>query len=123
MITLTTPAQINSVLGGNTLVSYNKLVLSNISHDPVNMKISAQITMTSTTSPEMTPLTGSMNVWAQPSQGVLDLEVRRLNFYRRVRLTAEEAAGVISIITTAQTAIEAGLIGLGVIAGVQAAGV
>jgi len=123
MITLTTPASINSVLGGNVPVLYDKLVLTTFSYNPVDMKITASITMTSTTSPDMQPITGNMTVWAQASQGVLELEVRQLNFYRRVRLSGPQATSIMAMITAAQTQLESGLVTLGVIAGLQSAGV
>ena len=123
MITLTTPAIVNSVLGGSVPVNYDKFALTSLTHDPVNMRISCFIAMTSTASPDMQAITGSMTVSATGSQGVLEFEVRQLDFYRRVRLTAEQAPAVLTMILNAQTAVETGLIGLGIVVGTQTEGV
>lgn len=121
MITLTTPPQINSILGGDAPVGYNKLVISPITLDPVGTAIQGTLKLTSTASPDMTTITGSLRINLATSE--LIVEVQQLDFYRRVVLTAGQKTSVQTIINNAQNAVEAGLVSLGVIAGTQSAGV
>jgi hypothetical protein len=120
MITLTTPAQVNSVLGGSTLVAYDHLVLSPLSHDPMALTITGTIRLTSSASPDMQAITGSLSVNA--STGKLEVSVQQLDFYRRVTLDPTAIQAVIGMIQAAQNAVEQGLVGLGVIAGTQSTG-
>lgn len=118
MITLTSPAQINSVLGGNVPVAYNRLVLSSITFDTALGSVSARVSLTSSASPTMQEIRGTLQI----SEGRLEIAVQQLDFYRRVNLTAPQQAAVQTIIDNAQNALEGGLISLGVIAGVQSQG-
>lgn len=120
MITLTTPPTVNSILGGNAPISYNKFVLSNISYDTVNMQISAQIRLTSTSESSMQPVTGTLRINTQTA--VLTIEVQQLDFYRQIVLTGPQNSAVQGFITSTQNSLESGLVSLGVIAGIQAAG-
>ena len=120
MITLTTAAQINSVLGGNTPVGYDHLVLSPTTMDPIANTVHGTLRLTSTAVPEMQAITGTLNINA--SSGVLIVEVSQLDFYRRVQMSAGQISAVIAIIRNAQNALESGLVSLGVIAGTQAPG-
>jgi hypothetical protein len=127
MITLTTPAQVNSVLGGSTLVGYDHMVLSPITYDTVNQTIAATIRLTSTANPNMQVITGTMFVSAatftSDTTGKLEVTVEKLDFYRRVALSAAELEAVVGMVQSAQNSVEAGLVGLGVIAGTQSTGV
>lgn len=120
MITLTTPAQINSVLGGNAPVAYDHLVLSPVNHDPLALTIRATVRLTSTAVPDMQPILGSLT--ANASTGKLEIEVAQLDFYRRIQLSAPQLAAVNTMIANAQNAVEAGLISMGVIVGTQSTG-
>lgn len=120
MITLTTPAQINSVLGGNAPVGYDRLVLAPFSFDPVTLAVSGTVRLTSTAAPQMQPITGALRINA--SSGELVIEVAQLDFYRRVQLSGPQITAVLNIIANAQNALEAGLVSLGVVAGVQSPG-
>lgn len=120
MITLTTPAQINSVLGGSVPVAYDHLIVSPLTHDPMALTVTGTIRMTSTAAPDMQPITGRLTVNA--SSGVLEVEVGQLDFYRRIRLSAPQITAVNTMISNAQNAVEAGLVGMGVIAGTQSTG-
>lgn len=122
MITLTSPAVINAVLGGSLPVSYDKLVLSSLTHNPVNMTVTGSVLLTATAAPDMQPLTGNLSIWAQLSQGGLEISVTQIDFYRKVKLSSAQAQAVMGMITNAQTAIEAGLISLGIIIGTQTTG-
>jgi hypothetical protein len=120
MITLTTPPQVNSVLGGSAPIPYNHLVLSPFSLDPKTLLITGTISLTSTGNPSMQPITGTLRI--NNSTGVLTVEVPQLDFYRQVQLSGPQIASVNTIIANAQNAIESGLVSLGVIAGVQSTG-
>lgn len=120
MITLTTPASVNSVLGGNTPVNYDHLVLSPLTHDPTALTITGTVRITSTANPDMQPITGRLTINA--SSGVLEVEVSQLDFYRRVRLSSPQILAVTGMISAAQNAVESGLVSLGIIAGVQTTG-
>lgn len=122
MITLTTPPAINSVLGGNAPVAYNKLVIGPFTLDPVTLSngVRGTVRLTSTASPTMQPINGTLTIDA--STGVLTIEVAQLDFYRKVQLSGAQLTSVQNIITNAQNSLEAGLVSLGVIAGTQSTG-
>jgi len=120
MITLTTPAEINSVLGGSAPVPYNKLVISPLSFDAVNQTITGQLRLTATSNASMQPITGSMRISVPGAEVVV--EVQQLDFYRRVVTNSAQNTSILAIIETAQKGIEDGLVSLGVIAGVRSAG-
>ena len=117
-ITLTTPAIIQSVLGGNSPVNIDKLVLNDIRFDTVGLTLTAQLLLTSTVNSEIQNITGSLTI----AGNRLVITAPELDFYRRVTLTAGQQNAVALIITDAQDALEAGLVTLGVIAGTQATG-
>ena len=121
MITLTTAPQINSVLGGNAPVDYNKLVLGPFTLDPVTSTVSGTIRLTSTSVPAMQAIKGTLTITI--AQGLLKIEVAQLDFYRQIQLNVNQINAVNAIIADAQNSLESGLISLGVIAGVQTAGV
>lgn len=122
MITLTTPKEINSVLGGNAPVAYNKLVLGPFTMNGVDQTIIGTLRLTSTSTPSMQPITGTVRINI-PGGNELIIEVPQLDFYRRIVLTSPQATSVINQIEAAQAQIENGLISLGVIAGTRTAGV
>ena len=120
MITLTIPTPVNSVLGAATTVSYDHLVLSPLTHDPMALTITGTIRLTSTANPDMQAITGSLVVNA--STGKMELSVPQLDFFRRITLSPAQIAAVNTMITNAQNAVEAGLVSMGVIAGTQTTG-
>lgn len=120
MITLTTPPSVNSVLGGNAPIGYDKFVLAGISYDTVNMQINAQVKLTSTASPSMQAVNGTLKI--NTGTAVLTIEVQQLDFYRQITLSGPQNSAVQGFITNAQNALEAGLISVSVIAGTQAPG-
>ena len=120
MITLTTPPQVNSVLGGSAPIAYNKLVIGPFTLDPIAMTVSGALRLTSTGSPEMQPITGTLQITTATAR--LEVAVDKLDFYRRVALTGPQNTAAMDIIRNAQNALESGLINLGVIAGAQAPG-
>lgn len=120
MITLTTPSQINSVLGGNAPVGYDKLVITPITFDPIARTIRANLRLTSTANPGMEPVGGTLAV----SEGEVTVSVEQINFRRRITpLTAGQQTSVRGMIADAQNSLESGLVGLGVVQGVQSSGV
>jgi hypothetical protein len=120
MITLTTPAQINSVLGGNAPVGYDHLVLVPFTMDPSALTVNGTLRLTSSGNPTMQPILGRLSI--NGGSGVLEVQVEQLDFYRRLQLSGPQISSVTTIIRNAQNALEAGLIGLSVIAGVQSTG-
>ena len=120
MITLTTPAQINSVLGGNSPVAYNKLVLSPFTMDAVTQTVRGTLRLTSTTVPTMQAITGSLSINVPAAE--LIIEVSQLDFYRRIVLSSAQNTAVLNQIEAAQAQLENGLVTLGVIAGTRSAG-
>lgn len=120
MITLTTPPAIKVVLGGNTTAAYDKMVLTNIAYDVANMAIRCTITLTSTAEPEQTPIKGNLEINTATSR--LALEIEQLGFNRRIALSSGQNSSAQTIIRNAQNAIEAGIITIGVVAGVQSTG-
>jgi hypothetical protein len=120
MITLTTPASINSVLGGNVPVAYGAFVLAPFTMDAKTLQITGIIRLTAAASPDMQPILGNLRI--NGSSGQLTIEVAQLDFYRQVQLSGPQITAVLTIITNAQNALEAGLVTLGVIAGAQSTG-
>jgi hypothetical protein len=120
MITLTSPSLVNSVLGGSGTVSYDKFVLSKITYDTVNMTIAATIRITSTLSPDMQPINGTMSV--SVATATLEIQVDQLDFYRRIKLTGPQNTSIETQIRNAQNSSEAGLVTLALIAGTQTTG-
>lgn len=120
MITLTTPAQINSVLGGNVPVGYNHLVLSPFTMSPEERHVVGSLRLTATTNPEMPVILGSLSIQLGP--GSMEVRVEQLDFYRKLTLSGAQITTVQGWINSAQNSIEAGLVAVGVIAGTQSAG-
>lgn len=121
MITLTTPTQINSVLGGDAPVAYNKLVLGPFTMDGVSQTVVGTLRLTSTGSPGMQAILGSLRINVPASE--LIIEVPQLDFYRRLVLTGPQNTSVLGQIEAAQAQLENGLISLAVVQGVRTAGV
>jgi hypothetical protein len=120
MITLTTPPQINSVLGGSAPVAYNKLVIGPFTMDPVNQTITGSLRLTSTSNPQMQAITGSMSI-SVPTATV-KVEVPQLDFYRQITTNSGQNTSILGWIETAQAQIENGLIAVAIIAGTRSAG-
>ena len=120
MITLTTPPTINSILGGNAPVPYDKMVLSPFTMDPSVPSVTGSLKLTSTTVPDMQAITGVLTINLPTS--VLTIQVDQLNFYRRIVLIAGQKNSVQNIINSAQNSLEAGLVSLGVVSGTQTTG-
>ena len=121
MITLTTAPQINSILGGNAPVGYDKLVLGPFSLDPIASTVSGTIRLTSSAVPAMQAIRGTLVIAI--GAGLLTVEVGQLDFYRQIQLNVSQINAVNTIIANAQNALEGGLVSLGVIAGTQTTGV
>ena len=119
-ITLTTPSQINSVLGGSVLIDYDHVVFSPINIDRANNKLSASIRMTSSASPNMDVINGTLTVDA--GTGQLVFLIQQLDMLRKMQLSAAQITAVIGIMSDAQDSLESGLITIGVIDGMQQTG-
>ena len=121
MITLTTPPQINSVLGGTATVNYDKLVIGPFSLNPLTSTISGSVRLTSTANAQMQPIMGTLTI--SVPNGLLTIEVVQLDFARQIQLNASQINSVNTIIANAQNALESGMITLGIMAGAQSGGV
>ena len=121
MITLTTPPQVLAVLGGTTMVGYDRFILADITYHTVAMTVSATVHLTSTAQPDMQPIFGTLQI--NTASGLLTITVPQSDFQRQVRLTGPQNDVVMGFIRSAQNNMEAGLVSLGVIAGAQAPGV
>ena len=121
MITLTSPAQINSVLGGSAPVGYDRLVLNPYTMDPSALSVRGTLLLTSSANPSMQAIRGTLKIDGSGT-AALEIEVPQLDFYRRIALSGPQVTSVTTIIRNAQNALESGLISLGVIAGTQSAG-
>lgn len=121
MITLNTPPQVLSVLGGTAKVSYDKMLVSPFRFDPQFKTVEATIRLASTADPQMQGIDGTLRI--QIGSSTLIMEVAQLDFYRKVSLGAPQVAALEAVIANAQNAIESGLISLGLVTGTQTAGV
>jgi|JI10StandDraft_1071094.scaffolds.fasta_scaffold02807_25 hypothetical protein len=119
MITLSTPPQLKTVLGGAGSTAYDKFYLSQIVYDTDRGTINGLGKMTSTTSPDAPVLDARYHI----SGGILEIDVERLNFLARVKMNAGALAAVAAMIAAAQSALEQGMIDLGALSGTQKAGV
>ncbi len=122
MITLTTPRALQIVLGGNTAVSYNKLVVGPFTENAITQTVSATLVLTATASAQASPIRGTLTIDV-PGGNKLTLEVPQLDISTTLTLTSPQATSVIAAIESAQAALENGLISLGVVAGTRSAGV
>lgn len=122
MITLTTPRALQIVLGGNTAVNYNKLVVGPFTEDALTQRITATLVLTATASALASPILGTLTIDI-PGGNKLTLTVPQLDISTTVTLTSPQATAIIAAIESAQAALENGLITLGVVAGVRTAGV
>ena len=120
MITLTTPPSINTVLGGNALVAFGKMVIGPFTFEPGNgMSVKATVKLTSTTVTTMEPIIGNLTVDIATS--VLTITVNPF-IQRKITLSGSQVTAVQTIIQNAQNALETGIINLGVVAGTQSTG-
>lgn len=120
MITLTTPPQVQSVLGGTTTVAYDKLVVSTIGYNILDKTISAQLRLSSSSSPQMEALPGTLTIRHATSEVILTID--HPAFRRRLLLSSPQVAAVQTLLDEAQADIENGMISLGVVAGTRTAG-
>lgn len=121
MITLTNPKLVNSVLGGTNTVAYDKFVLDQIRYITTGSgTVTANVRITSTAQPNMQPIQGSLKI--ELASSLLTIEVAQLDFFRQITLNAGQVSAISTLIVNAQNALEAGLVTVGVVAGVQETG-
>ncbi len=120
MITLTAPIQVSAVLGGTTMVNYEKLVLTPITFDPASQQISGNVRLTSTSTPTMQPISGTflLNV----PQAKFTIEIPQIRFYRQITTTSGQNTAILNQIEAAQAQVENGLVTLGAVDGLRTAG-
>ncbi len=122
MITLTDSKQVNSILGNNAaLVNYNRFVLHPITWHTKSAQVTAGIVLTSTVSPDMTPIAGALNI--NLTTGVLEIGIGQVDFFRRVTLSGPQISTVQGWMNSSQNSLEQGLIDIAAIAGTQSVGV
>ncbi len=122
MITLTTPRPLQIILGGNTSVNYNKLVVGPFTENAITQTVDATLVLTATASAQASPINGRLSINI-PGGNKLTLEITQLDISTTVTLTSPQATAIINAIEAAQAALENGLITLGVVAGTRTAGV
>jgi hypothetical protein len=122
VITLTAAEPIRVKLGANNTVPYDKMVLDNITHSPVNRTISATVRLSVAADPLQPVINGSLIVDVQGLKVTLTMN-SPLNFTHVTPLDANGATTVQTWINTAQQNLEQGLVNVGAVAGIQAAGV
>ena len=120
MITLTNPTLINSILGGTATVAFDVLRLSQITHTTEPEKVNAVVEITSTADPGMSALRGTLTI--DSVSGALAIEVPQLDFRRQITITEAQKNFMAGLVNDAQDALEAGLITVNVVDGVQASG-
>ncbi len=119
-ITLTTAPQINTILGGNTLVSYDHVVLSPMSFNQESGIITANVRLTASAEPTMDVIQG--NVRIDTSAGNLVFVVEQLDIVKKMALSGGQIAAARSIMSDAADALESGIIALGIAEGTQSTG-
>lgn len=122
MITLTTPQTVKTVLGGSATVGYDKVVLTQITYDPVQQTIRAGVILSASADASQTPLQGSLLIIAQGT-GSVELQIGDILFRRKLNLTAAQQTAVQGWITASQNQVEQGLVSIGLISGNQSNGV
>ena len=120
MITLTNPKLVNSILGGSDTVGYERFVLRHIVYDSIKKSVSSQIEITSTSEPTMQAIAGRLEI--DTAASTLKIEVQQLDFYRQITLTGAQTSYVRQLVIDAQDALEAGLISVTVVDGIQTSG-
>jgi hypothetical protein len=123
MISLTTPAAVPGELGASSANSFGKLRIMSILADPVTQAISAQVQLLDTANTNLPAIIGTLVITTQGNSPQVAISVPALNIQSVVPLTGGEQTTVQGWITVLQNAIEAGLVGLGLIAGTQSTGV
>jgi len=119
-IVLTVAPQINTVLGGSTLVSYDHVVLSPINFNQEANSINATVRLTSTADPTMDVIQGRLVI--DLSAGTLLFAIEQLDIVRKMNLSGGQITAAGLIMSNAADALEAGILDLGVAAGIQATG-
>lgn len=121
MITLTTVPQVQSVLGGNTPIGYDKLVIGDVRHDIIGKVITAQIRLTSTANTQMEALPGTLIIKHASSEAILTID--HPAFRRRLLLSSPQVTAVQANLDDCQADLENAVISLGIVAGTRSAGV
>lgn len=120
MITLSpNPPSVNTVLGGNAPVAYDKMVLSPYQTDPFGKTIQGTVKLSSTTDPNVPIVQGTFSISIPNSELILNcLPIS----YRKIVLSAGQKSAVQTIIDNSQNSLEAGFITVGAVSGTQSPG-
>lgn len=120
MITLTLAETVKTQIGGSGTVSYERVVLSPITFDPVERTIKGRVRLISTSLAAAEVVFGAFEILLGP--GVLTFRMDQKGVARRVELSGAQITAAQNILNDAQNALESGFISLGVIPGTQSAG-
>jgi hypothetical protein len=120
LIILTNPIQVKSSLGGSATVGYDKMVVFNITADPVSNIINAQVKLVVSTDSTQPPLLGSLVI--NPGQSICILTIDRVDFFRTFNI-ASSVSVVSGWVTSLQNNIETGLVSIAAVTGTQSGGI
>ena len=120
MITLTTPAQIATVLGSASKTNYDRMDVTTINYDVLNQNISGSCRIYSSVSPSSQTVFGNYSISAA---GQVQVSIPNLPFFASISLTAPQTTVVQGWISDAQNNVEGGLTSIGVVSGTQSSGV
>lgn len=121
MITLTLAIPVQSVLGDNVPVNYDKLVVADVKYDILAKTIIGKLRLTSTSATQMEPIDGQLIIRHGSAELIVNFD-RGVQFNRRLVLNAGQVTAIQNLLNEAQADIENGLVTLGVVAGTRSAG-
>lgn len=122
MITLTVPKPFNSVLGSNTTVNYDKVVITQLSYDILNKRIDGQCKIVCTADTSQSPILGNLQIYPNANPQIASITFPSLPFTKTVGLNGPQITSVLGWFDTVQAQVEGGFISIGAIAGTQSTG-
>lgn len=120
MITLTNPIKISNSIGGTTSINYDRFELYNINCDLVNQIINSSVRIISSQSSTAPAIQGVLNIQLQGTPSAM-LSIPNLGIFIPMAISGAVAT-VVGWMQTFQNNIEAGLVSLGTVTGIQATG-
>lgn len=121
MITLTTPAQLATVLGGTTKTNYDRFEITAIAYDLIAQSVSGMCRLVCSGNASAAPVPGSFFI--PVANGLLmTVSLPTLPFLASITLTPAEQVAVQGWITAAQNTVEQGIVAVGAVTGTQASG-
>ncbi len=117
MITLTNPFQILDVLGGIATVDYETVVITSLNVNTESDGADGGLELRSTALSRPV-IRGKLRIQTNTDPSII-VEFRDLGFFKKVPLSGAQASTVSNILQTLQADVEAGLITLALVSGVQ----